>query len=172
MSQININRLVLAMETSCVFCDCICIYLFFLWRNSTTLAQAASFDISSSHTEHTHPVGFPWKINQHVAETTTYITHNNHGRQASISSARFEPAIPAIERLYTYALDRTATGICVCRALSIIDMNFTDQKLTHLLVPWSVWATELNDEQDERTRRALDIGRFKSNQCSKFSCHQ
>jgi len=29
MSQININRLVLAMETPYVFCDCISIYLFF-----------------------------------------------------------------------------------------------------------------------------------------------
>jgi len=29
MLQININQLVLAMETSCVFCDCTRIYLFF-----------------------------------------------------------------------------------------------------------------------------------------------
>jgi hypothetical protein len=41
-------------------------------------------------------------------------------RRTSMSSAGFEPAIPAIEHLQTYALDRTATGIGV----RIIYMSF------------------------------------------------
>jgi hypothetical protein len=46
---------------------------------------------------------------QLVAEAATYTTHNKHERQTA--SAGFEPAIPAIERPQTYALDRSATGI-------------------------------------------------------------
>ena len=38
-------------------------------------------------------------------------THNSHNRQASMSPAGFEPAIPARERPQTQALDRAATGI-------------------------------------------------------------
>jgi hypothetical protein len=39
-------------------------------------------------------------------------THNTHKRQTSMPPAGFEPTIPASERPYTQALDRTATGIC------------------------------------------------------------
>lgn len=45
---------------------------------------------------------------QPVAEATTYTKHN---RRTSISSEGFEPAIPAVERPQTYALDRRTTGI-------------------------------------------------------------
>jgi len=45
---------------------------------------------------------------QLVAEAGTYTTHN---RRTSMYSAGFETAIPAMEHLQTYALDRTATGI-------------------------------------------------------------
>ena len=38
-------------------------------------------------------------------------THNTHKRQASLYPAGFEPAIPAIDRPQTLALDRSATGI-------------------------------------------------------------
>jgi hypothetical protein len=48
---------------------------------------------------------------QLVAEAATYETHNKRNRPTSMPSAEFEPAIPAIKRLQTYALDRTATGI-------------------------------------------------------------
>jgi hypothetical protein len=48
---------------------------------------------------------------QLVAETATYTTHNKHTRRTSIPSAGFEPAIPLIKRLQTYALDVKATGI-------------------------------------------------------------
>jgi hypothetical protein len=61
------------------------------------------------HTQlHTHPTGFLWKSDQPVAEAATYIKHK---RRTSMSSARFEPAIPAIKQLQTYALECTATGI-------------------------------------------------------------
>ena len=48
---------------------------------------------------------------QHVAEAATYTTHSKHKRRTSMPSVGFEPAIPAIKRLQTYALERTATGI-------------------------------------------------------------
>jgi hypothetical protein len=38
-------------------------------------------------------------------------THNIHKRQKAKTSARFEPAIPASERLQAHALDSAATGI-------------------------------------------------------------
>jgi hypothetical protein len=43
-------------------------------------------------------------------EVATY-TANEHIKRISISSARFEPAIPAIKWLQTYALNHMATGI-------------------------------------------------------------
>ena len=46
-----------------------------------------------------------------VAEATTYIEHNKHKIRTSMTSVGFEPAIPAIERLQTYALDHAATDI-------------------------------------------------------------
>ena len=38
-------------------------------------------------------------------------TQNSRKRQASMSSAEFEPAIPANDRQQTHALDRSSTGI-------------------------------------------------------------
>jgi hypothetical protein len=45
---------------------------------------------------------------QFAAETATYMKHNKHER-IFMRSGGFEPAIPAIKRLQTYALDLTAT---------------------------------------------------------------
>ena len=42
---------------------------------------------------------------QLVAEAATYTTHNKR----KMPSAGFEPAIPAIQPLQNYALDRTVT---------------------------------------------------------------
>jgi len=39
--------------------------------------------------------------------------HNKHKRRTSISSGGFGPAIPAINRPYTYVLDRTVIRICL-----------------------------------------------------------
>jgi hypothetical protein len=46
-----------------------------------------------------------------VAEAATYTTYTKHKRRTVVPSAGFEPAIPVIKRLQTYALDRTVTGI-------------------------------------------------------------
>ena len=51
---------------------------------------------------------------QPVPEATTYTKRN---RQTSMSSAGFEPAIPAVERPQTYALDWRTTGICLSSLL-------------------------------------------------------
>jgi hypothetical protein len=50
-------------------------------------------------------------VHQPVAEAATYTTHNNHKRQMSMSTDRFDPATPAIERPQTYAIYNTAIGI-------------------------------------------------------------
>jgi hypothetical protein len=48
---------------------------------------------------------------QPVAEAPTYTSHSKHNRRTSMLSARTQPAIRAVERPHTYALDRKATGI-------------------------------------------------------------
>ena len=48
---------------------------------------------------------------QLVTEAATYTTHNKHKRLTSMYTAGFEPAVPAIERPQTYALDRTAIAV-------------------------------------------------------------
>jgi hypothetical protein len=54
---------------------------------------------SLSHTHaHARTVGFLCKSNELVAEVTIYATHNKRKRGISMPSARFELAIPAIER--------------------------------------------------------------------------
>ena len=45
---------------------------------------------------------------QLLAQAATYTKHNEHKKQTSIPSARFEPAIPVIKLLLTYALDHVA----------------------------------------------------------------
>jgi hypothetical protein len=67
-------------------------------------------EVSRSHT-HTHPVGILWTSDQLAANAATYKIHNKHKRLTSMSLVGFEPAIPAVIRLQTYALDCTATGI-------------------------------------------------------------
>jgi hypothetical protein len=67
-------------------------------------------EISKSHLEAPQSVGLLWTRDQLVAEL--YLTtHNIHKSQASMRPAEFEPAIPAIERPQTHALDLAATGI-------------------------------------------------------------
>ena len=56
-----------------------------------------------THT-HTHPVDSSERMII-SSETATYTTHNKHKRRKPTPSARFETAIPAIERLQTSALD-------------------------------------------------------------------
>ena len=69
----------------------------------------------NTHNEtNTHSVGLPWTSDQHVAEDCTYVTHNTHKRQISITSAGFKPAIPASERPQANALDLSTAGVgCV-----------------------------------------------------------
>ena len=47
-----------------------------------------------------------------VAEADIYTTHNKNKKPTtSMPSVGFEPGIPVVERLQTYALDRTAIEI-------------------------------------------------------------
>ena len=66
-------------------------YSFFLWRNSSTRALAATL------------LKFLGYI-QLFAEAAAYATHNKHKRRISIPSAGFESAIPAVRRLLIYTL--------------------------------------------------------------------
>jgi len=47
-------------------------------------------------------------------------THNTHKGQTSMPTARFEPAVPARERVRTQALHRAATGIG-CLKISLFE---------------------------------------------------
>ena len=71
-----------------------------------------NFEVSRSHTiRHTYAVGLLWRSDQLVAEAATYKTQNKYKRRTLMPSAGFKLAVPAIERLQTYALESTATGI-------------------------------------------------------------
>jgi hypothetical protein len=50
-------------------------------------------------------------LNEWSARRRGRYLHNKHNRRTSMPLAGFEPAIPAIKWLQTYALDRTVTGI-------------------------------------------------------------
>jgi hypothetical protein len=52
-----------------------------------------------------------------VAEAAIYTTHNKHKGQTYTLPAEFEPAIPEIKRLQTYALD-------LYRLISVADVQF------------------------------------------------
>ena len=70
--------------------------------------------VSRSHTirhTHTHTVRLLCTSDKTVAEAATCTMHNKHNRRTSMNSTGFEPAIPAVKRLNTYALDRTAIWI-------------------------------------------------------------
>lgn len=67
-----------------------------------------------------------WMSDRLVAKAATYATHNKHNRRISIILAGFEPAIPEIERLETYALDRTATEMALALFASIITPAFIE----------------------------------------------
>ena len=65
---------------------------------------------------------------QLVAEAATYTTHTKQRRQTAMPSAGFEPAIPAMDRLQTYVLDRTVTTIgyvCILLGILFIPLRFT-----------------------------------------------
>jgi len=60
----------------------------------------------------THTPGWAPLDDGSAHRTDLYLTtHNTHIRHAFITTAQFEPAIPASERPQTYACDREATGI-------------------------------------------------------------
>jgi hypothetical protein len=58
---------------------------------------------------HTHAIGLLWTSDQLFREATAYTTKISG--EYIMPSARFEPAIPAIEQLQTHAWDFMATGI-------------------------------------------------------------
>jgi hypothetical protein len=77
----------------------------------TVKIRPSSPRCEASKSQHTDPVGFLRTSDQLVAEDATYITHNKHNGRLSVSSAGFQPAIPAIKRLQTFASYCTATGL-------------------------------------------------------------
>jgi len=71
---------------------------------------------------------------QPVAWTATYTTYNVHKRRIFMPSAAFELAMPAVEVLQTYALDRTVIRIgpkivyCVQNIFSL-DPNYIKNRM-------------------------------------------
>jgi len=60
---------------------------------------------------HTDTVGLLCTSDRLIAEAANFTTHNKRNRRTPMPSAEFEPAIPAMRRLQTYTLDRTAPRI-------------------------------------------------------------
>jgi hypothetical protein len=67
-------------------------------------------EVSTSQLDTHTPGRTLWTSDQIVAEAATYPKHNKHKRRTAMPSTGFEPAMPAIKRLQTYALVRTAAG--------------------------------------------------------------
>jgi hypothetical protein len=91
----------------------------FLLRSSPNRVQATcllrfldlSYTNTHTHTHtHTQTVGL---LNEWSAlregSCLQNTTHNKHKKRTSVLSAGFEPTIPAVKRLQTYALDLTVT---------------------------------------------------------------
>jgi hypothetical protein len=67
-------------------------------------------DFIWSHSDTHQSVGLLWTTDRPVAETSTW--QHKHSQETNITPpVGFEPTIPAIARLQTYALDRAVTGI-------------------------------------------------------------
>ena len=74
-------------------------------------AFASSCSRFLDHTQRRTTVGRNSLDEWSARRTDIYLTtHNTHNRQTSMPPVGFKPKIAAGERLYTYALDRTATG--------------------------------------------------------------
>jgi len=88
------------------------IFLFLCGQQPKSGPRRLIVEVSISHTidTHTQPVVL-WTSDQLVLETATYTTHDKHKSRTSIPSAGFETTIPAIDKLQTYTLDCTGTGI-------------------------------------------------------------
>ena len=85
----------------------------FLFQGATRKLRTRRLHCGSLQIRHTHTrtKEFLRTNDQLVAEAATYKTHNHHKTQTHMPSMGFEPAVPAIERLQNYTLDRTDTGI-------------------------------------------------------------
>jgi hypothetical protein len=80
------------------------------------LIADVSISLTHSHTHsltHTHTAGLLWKSDQLTAEAASKTTHNKHNRRLFMPSAGFQPVIPAISHLQTYALVLMANGSAV-----------------------------------------------------------
>jgi len=84
----------------------------FLWHNSLTSASVVSLLRFLDHTElETQPVGHLSTRDQLFVATAAYTTRDEHNRWRAMPSEGFELANPAIKRLQTYTLGRTALGL-------------------------------------------------------------
>ena len=73
--------------------------------------RASSFTRCLDHTQRHTTVGSIPLDEWSARRTDLYLTTNNiHNRQTSMPTERFKPAIPAVERPQSHALDRAATG--------------------------------------------------------------
>jgi hypothetical protein len=100
---------------------------------------------TKTHT-HTHKhslslsLSLLWKSDQPVAEAVTYTTHNKHNRRISMSQVGFEPTIPEIKRLQTYASESAAKGIGN-KAQCSYNLIFRTRILRNTVLfntPWSI----------------------------------
>jgi hypothetical protein len=85
-------------------------YIFFFLRRCCPKRAMASVFRFLDHTQRGTTVGRT-PLDEWSARRRSLYLHNQRKRRTSISSVGIEPAIPAIERLQTYTLQRTANRI-------------------------------------------------------------
>jgi len=85
--------------------------IFYVKKQLKSGLGCLNFKVSRSHTGPPGVVGLLWMSDQLVAEAATYTKHNWNMVRASMPSAKFEPAIPAIKQSQNYTLERSTTGI-------------------------------------------------------------
>jgi len=123
--------------------------VFFQWPCSPTRALGRPQFIflddtkleTHTHTHtHTHPARLLWTSERFVAEAATYTKHNKHKTRIFMPSPGFERAIPAMKRLQTHPLARTARGIGRYLTVTILLKKMEENKRR---VPW--WCLVLGD---------------------------
>jgi hypothetical protein len=83
-------------------------------------------EFTKSHPDTPHSIGLLWESDQLVA--VLYLAkHSTLKSQTSMRPAGFEPAIPAIERPQTHALDHAASGTGLFTILWIHNQELSEQ---------------------------------------------
>ena len=95
---------------------CVCVFSCMLWWTFLSVAPQPKSGLGrlilrfQYHRQLRHTPGSTPRNEWPARRRSRYTTHNKHNGRIFMLSVRFEPAIPTVKRLQTYALDHTVTG--------------------------------------------------------------